>query len=91
MARPLKTRKVAVELKCDDFVPAVPVVMETLYLTRDELEALRLKDALALEQKKAAKFMGISQPTFHRILLKARRKVSEAIVEAKELKIKEWT
>lgn len=88
MARPRKTRKISREIKCDDFVPIVPVVLETLYLNRDELEALRLKDVLGLEQKKAAKAMGISQPTFHRMLLEARKKVSEAIVEAKELKIK---
>lgn len=88
MARPRKTRKISSEVKCDDFVPVVPVVLDTLYLTRDELEALRLKEVKGLEQKKAAKAMGISQPTFHRVLLRARKKVSEAIVEAKELKIK---
>ena len=88
MARPKKLKKVAIELKCDDFVPIVPVVLETLYLEKAELEALRLKDVLGLEQKKAAKAMGISQPTFHRVLLKARKKLSEAVVEAKELKIR---
>lgn len=81
-------KRVVSELKCDDFVPIVPVCLETLYLEKEELEALRLKDVMALEQKKAAKAMAISQPTFHRILLRARKKVSEAIVEAKELKIK---
>ena len=90
MARPKKLKNVELRLKCEDFVPIVPVCLETLYLEKEELEALRLKDVLALEQKKAAQVMGISQPTFHRILLKARRKVSEAIVEAKELKIKNY-
>jgi len=88
MARPIKRRKIEVKVKCDDFLPVMPICLDTLFLEKDELEALRLKDLMALDQKKAAGAMGISQPTFHRILLRARRKVSEAIVEAKELKIK---
>lgn len=88
MARPYKVKKVVLDVKCEDFVPVAPIVMETIYLKKEELEALRLKDVMALEQRKAAEVMGISQPTFHRILLRARKKVSEAIVYAKELKIK---
>jgi len=87
MARPKKLKKTSGEIKCEDFVPIVPVCLDTLYLAREELEALRLKDVMGLEQKKAAKAMEISQPTFHRVLLKARKKVSDAIVNAKELKI----
>lgn len=88
MARPRKARKVAWKLKCDDFVPLVNLCIDKVFLTKEEIESLRLKDCLGLEQKKAAFRMGISQPTFHRLLSAARRKISEAIVEAKELRIR---
>lgn len=87
MARPRKTRKINWKLKCNEFIPIVNLCLDKVSLTKDELESIRLKDYLGIEQKKAAKAMGISQPTFHRILIKARKKIGEAIVEAKELKI----
>ncbi len=57
--------------------PAFPGVVE---FTPEELEALRLADIEGLTQVEAAEKMGISQPTFHRILKEARRKASMAIV-----------
>ena len=56
-------------------------------LTFDELEAIRLKDFEGMEQKKAAKKMNISQPTFHRLLVSARKKLAEALVNGKAIKI----
>ena len=53
----------------------------------DELESIRLKDLLGLTQEEAARRMGISQPTFHRILQSARRKIASALVEGKALRI----
>jgi predicted DNA-binding protein (UPF0251 family) len=32
--------------------------------------------------------MGISQPTFHRLILSARKKIADAIVNGKAIKIK---
>jgi predicted DNA-binding protein (UPF0251 family) len=61
--------------------------LEEVVLLPDELEALRLKDALGMEQDPAAKQMGVSQPTFHRILASARKKVSEALIKGKALRI----
>lgn len=61
--------------------------LEEVILERDELEALRLKDFLDYDQEKCAKEMNISQPTLHRILLSARKKVSDAIVNGKAIKI----
>ncbi len=60
-------------------------------LTREETEALRLKNIKGLDQTAAAKQMGISQSTFQRILSSAYRKMSEAIVYGKIIKIKKWT
>lgn len=56
-------------------------------MTVDEFEAIRLKDALGLDQEVAAEKMNISQPTFHRLLLVARKKLGKAIVEGKAIKI----
>lgn len=53
----------------------------------EELESIRLKDYLQLDQAEAAKLMDISQPTFHRIITKAHRKIAEAFVEGKAIRI----
>ncbi|HUV79435.1 MAG TPA: DUF134 domain-containing protein [Candidatus Bathyarchaeia archaeon] len=53
----------------------------------EELESIRLKDQLRLSQEKAAERMGVSQPTFHRILSEAHRKIAEAFVEGKAIRI----
>ena len=55
-------------------------------LTIDELESVRLKDLEGLEQETAAKKMNISQPTFHRLILSARRKISDALINGKAIK-----
>ena len=47
---------------------------ETVILGVDELEAIRLKDAVGLDQESCASQMGLSRPTFQRLLAQARRK-----------------
>ena len=61
--------------------------LEEVILTIDEYEAVRLKDVKGLDQKVAADKMGISQPTFARLLESARKKISKAIVNGKAIKI----
>ena len=61
--------------------------LEEISLKPDECEALRLKDFEGLEQNKCAGKMKISQPTFHRILLSARKKISDAIINGKAIGI----
>ncbi|MBN2458226.1 DUF134 domain-containing protein [Candidatus Woesearchaeota archaeon] len=56
-------------------------------VTLDELESVRLKDVEGLEQKQAADKMSISQPTFHRLLLSARKKIADAVVNGKAIRI----
>ena len=53
----------------------------------DEFEAIRLKDLEQLEQTKAAEKMQISQPTFHRVLDSARKKVADALINGKAIRI----
>jgi uncharacterized protein len=61
--------------------------LSEVVLSIEEFEAIRLKDFEDLSQEKAAKKMGISQPTFHRLILIARKKAADAIVNGKALKI----
>ncbi|MEM7825562.1 MAG: DUF134 domain-containing protein [Candidatus Aenigmatarchaeota archaeon] len=61
--------------------------LEEVTLTIEELEAIRLKDLEKLDQESSAKKMKISQPTFNRLLDSARKKVAEALVGGKALRI----
>jgi len=61
--------------------------LEEVVLTVDEYEALRLKDVEGLDQAECAKKMEVSQPTFHRLISVARKKVADAIVHGKAIKI----
>jgi len=90
MARPIKPRRVFFDPDVLYFKPrAVPLsILEEVDLSIDELEALRLCDLNDLEQAEAAKKMKISQSTLQRILTSARKKVAEALIEGKAIKIK---
>jgi len=61
--------------------------LEEVILPIDEFEAVRLKDLEGLEQEECAGKMGISQPTFHRLILSARKRMADSIVNGKALKI----
>ena len=61
--------------------------LETIELTAEELEALRLKNLKDLDQTKCAEMMKTSQSTFQRILSSAYKKITEALVSGKAIKI----
>jgi predicted DNA-binding protein (UPF0251 family) len=61
--------------------------IEMIGMTLDEFEALRLADLEGLYQEQAAARMGVSRATFGRIVESARRKVAEALVHGKALRI----
>jgi predicted DNA-binding protein (UPF0251 family) len=71
------------------FKPAgVPAcALQQVTLTLDEVEALRLADLNGLYQEQAAEQMKISRPTFARIVEEARRKVAEALIHGKALRL----
>ncbi len=89
MPRPCKRRRVRGRPNSSYFKPAGvrKVDLEEAILTVDEFEAIRLKDLLNLEQNECAGKMNISQPTFHRLILLARKKIADAIVNSKAIKI----
>jgi len=62
-------------------------ILEEVVLTIDEFEAIRLADLRGLYQEQAALKMRVSRPTFSRIIESAHKKISEALIEGKALKI----
>lgn len=90
MARPRSFRRIFKEPEIKCFRPHSKSKdnFQFIEITLDEFEALRLSDFQKIKQKKAAEIMGISQPTFHRIIISARFKLSKALVEGKIITIK---
>ena len=89
MARPRYCRRVRYGPMCTYFKPRGVGIqfLEEVALQVDELEAIRLVDLEGLDQAGAAEIMNISQPTLHRIVKGARRKVADALVSGKALRI----
>lgn len=89
MGRPPKCRRVEYMPHCTFFKPAgVPLYnLEEIGLSVEDVEAIRLKDLEGLEQEDCADRMGISRPTFQRILTGARAKVAEALVKGKAIRV----
>lgn len=87
--RPCRARFIETAPPCVVYKPAgIPARELAWYeLALDEYEALRLCDALGLDQAVAAQCMGISRPTLGRILERGRRKVASVLVEGRALLI----
>ncbi len=89
MPRPRIPRRVWLEPNVTYFKPAGirMIDLNQAVLTMDEFEAIRLKDYEGMSQTEAAKKMGISQPTFQRLYDSARKKIADAIVNGKAIRI----
>ena len=80
MGRPKCDKKIDFCPKVKRFKPHGIPCFETVELTAEESEALRLKNILGLSQTQAAERMEISQSTFQRLLSSAYKKVSTALI-----------
>lgn len=89
MVRPRLCRKIRFNPKVTYFKPqGIPMrMLDTIELSAEEAEALRLKNIKNMDQAAAAKEMRTSQSTFQRILSAAYKKTSLAIIEGKAIKI----
>jgi predicted DNA-binding protein (UPF0251 family) len=89
MPRPRKRRTLTRAPQPAIYKPAgVPLDdLRLVTLLHEELEALRLSDLEDLSQVDAAQRMGVSRSTFQRIVTRARRQVSLALVEGHALRI----
>lgn len=90
MVRPKKGRKIGFRGDFYYFKPRGIGLkdLEEVELNIEEFEAIRLKDNQNIDQNEASKKMQISQSTFHRILQEARKKIADAIINGKAIKIK---
>lgn len=93
MPRPRLYRRVAFRPDVTYFKPAGISMnqLDEVIITFDELEAVRLKDLQEFDQKESAERMRISQPTFHRLLITARKKIADAIIHGKAIRVEGGT
>ncbi len=89
MPRPINERRICCMTPAQVFKPAgIPMRdLEEVILTLDEAEAVRLADIESLYQEAAARRMGVSRQTFGRIVDSARKKIADAVINGKALRI----
>ncbi|MGM5484512.1 MAG: DUF134 domain-containing protein [Nanobdellota archaeon] len=89
MPRPRSRRRIRGRVDSDFFKPRGKPLSETriITLTKEEFEAIRLRDYECLDQNDSAERMEVSQSTFHRVYADARKKLARAIVEGNAIEI----
>ncbi len=89
MPRPKIRRKIRFNPGVTYFKPRVIPLhdLEEVSITRDEMEAVKLYFSDGLDQTQSAEKMGISQPTFARTIDSAVKKIADALVKGKSIKI----
>ncbi|WP_088187234.1 DUF134 domain-containing protein [Desulfosporosinus sp. FKA] len=70
---------------CQTFIPQGYSRWPEVSIQLEELEAVRLKDKLGLDQIECAASMGVSRATFQRILGAAREKIATALLEGRPI------
>jgi predicted DNA-binding protein (UPF0251 family) len=89
MPRPCKLRTVICNPQVSTFKPCGKGKenLETVYLSIDELEAVRLADYEGLYQEQAAAKMKVSRQTFGNIISSAHKKIADFLVNSKSLSV----
>ena len=87
MARPTKRRRICGLPPTQSFRPCAGKSLETIELTIDEYEAIRLIDHLDLSQEDCAAQMNVARTTVQAIYDSARRKLADMLVNGKQLNI----
>ncbi len=89
MPRPCIRRRIRGNPNSSYFKPAGirMIDLEETLLTMPEFEAIRLVDFKETSQEQAGEQMQVSQSTLSRILKSGRKKISDAIVNGKAIKI----
>ena len=89
MPRPISERRLGAPIQFRELKPTGVPAKELMYiiLGLDEAEALRLADYEGLYQEAAARSMGVSRQTFGNIIEAARRKVADALLHGKAIRI----
>jgi len=89
MPRPRLHRKIEFNPNITYFKPqGVPMMdLEIVEFTAEEIEAYRLRYIKDMEQQEAANKMHTSQSTYQRILYSAYKKIADALINGKAIKI----
>lgn len=88
MPRPVKCRKVCRLPDNNEFIPANRgETAETVILTVDEYETIRLIDKEHFSQEECSMYMGVARTTVQQIYTSARGKLAEALVCGFSIKI----
>lgn len=87
--RPRKCRLVRSDPRARFFKPrGVPLCeLSVVKLKDEEYEAILLADYQGLDQEQAASLMGVSRPTFSRILASARKALATVLAEGAALEV----
>jgi uncharacterized protein len=86
--RPRKIRIIKKEPEIRQFSPRGKIGRPgNLQIKLEEYEAIRLYDHVGLNQKESAKFMGVSQQTFSRILKNGRKRLANGLVNGLIIKV----
>lgn len=91
LARPIKRRHVCILPEINKFGPIdsnEEKDEDFIIMTVEEYETIRLIDMERLTQEESARSMGVARSTIQRIYDDARKKIAEAIVNGKTLKIR---
>ncbi len=86
MPRPKKCRRVGFIPGNACFHPEIKSQVQVI-LSIEEVEAIRLADYLEIGQDEAAESMNVSRGTFQRIINSARKKMADALVHGKTIRI----
>lgn len=88
IGRPVKARIIRKEPSTKQFSPrgriGRPGYRELKF---EEIESIRLTDYMGLDQRESARYMGVSQQTFSRVLRNARKAVAEALINGEIIKV----
>ena len=90
MGRPVKERCINCVPVASYYKPVgIPMRdLDEIVLAMDELEAMRLTDLEGLYQADAAEHMGVSRQTIGNLLNSVHRKVADALLNGKALRIR---
>jgi predicted DNA-binding protein (UPF0251 family) len=91
MARPEKKRRTRCSPASYYYKPrGIPIgKLDEIQLKADEFEAIKLADLDGLFQEEAAAKMNVSRATFGRIISRAHKKIADAVINGKSIKISE--
>jgi predicted DNA-binding protein (UPF0251 family) len=89
MPKPKKERHVEYPPYVVHFKPVgIPMSqLDSIILNLDEYEAIRLADLESMKHNEASENMNVSRPTFTRLLESAHKKIADAIINGKAVKI----